>query len=111
MATTAEDTVNLTREIDRWLLGVGINEEGARADLAVDLADILAAAQRVESDLRSLLSLVAPSGKEADEALALAADIEVQLFTEAQSHMKTLQKAWPYLLQRLEQRASASKNA
>jgi hypothetical protein len=92
------------RRIDGWLADVGIPDEDTRGDIAVDLADILAASQRVQELLEDLI--VGGSAMSADDALDKASEIEVQLFTELASHLDTLQKAWPVLLDHFAERVA-----
>jgi len=102
MLENVEETVALTRALGEWLRKVGVQNDEQRADVAVDLADILAAAGQVRTDVRRLLALDPSKAEEADAALTLAANIEVQLFTELKGHLQTLEEAWPDLLGRLE---------
>ncbi len=102
MSDRATETVALTKSIADWLVAIDITEPALRADISVDLADILAAARQVESDVHLLLERRPIAGTMADDALAVATNIEVQLFTELSSHLDSLRRAWPRLLQRLD---------
>jgi hypothetical protein len=95
-------TVALTKSIADWVAAVGIADPTLKADLSVDLADILAAARQVERDVEVLLRLPPATTSGAEQALALATNIEVQLFTELSSHLNSLRRAWPKLLERLD---------
>lgn len=104
--TTASETVAVTKAFSDWLSAIGISDPKLRAEVSVDLADILAAARQVESDMRSLMKTRPSGGAEADAALAVAANIEVQLFTELASHLKTLRTTWPKVLEQLDTASS-----
>jgi outer membrane murein-binding lipoprotein Lpp len=106
MAHQAADTVTLTKAIADWLVEAGVADAKQRADISVDLADLIAAARQVEADVKSLVQQRPATASEADKALALATDIEVQLFTELSSHLDSLRRAWPKLLERLDAMAS-----
>ena len=100
--TTASETVAMTKAFSEWLLAIGISDAKLRAEVSVDLADILAAAHRVEKDMSSLMKAPYAGGPGGDAALAVAANIEVQLFTELASHLRTLRSTWPRVLKQLE---------
>lgn len=101
MTGRTSERVELTRAIDRWLQVVGVAGEGAAAESAVDLADILLAAADVRALLTELLSIDPRTPSEADRALQIAANIEVQLFTELKGHLEELEAAWPRVLERI----------
>jgi hypothetical protein len=104
--TTAAETVAATKAISEWLSEIGISDPKLRAEVSVDLADILAAARRIESDMRLLLQPRSARGQVPHAALTLAANIEVQLFTELAGHLKTLRTTWPKVLHQLDKAAS-----
>lgn len=106
MANQAADTVALTKTIANWLVGVDVADAKVRAEISVDLADIIAAASQVEADVKALVHRHPASAADVDKALALATNIEVQLFTELSSHLDSLRRAWPTLLERLDAMAS-----
>src|SRR4051812_38828181 len=101
MANEADETVALTTHIADWLVKAGVNDAKQRADISVDLADLIAAAHEVEADVKSLVKQRPASVSDADKALTLAGNIEVQLFTELASHLDSLRRVWPKLLKRL----------
>jgi hypothetical protein len=106
MATTAQDTVRLTHTIREWLASLDFKAE-ARASIAVDLADVLAAARSAERCVEELLSLDPSKPDQADRAVKVAADVEVQLFTELKTHLESLRRSWPAVLERLAERSPA----
>lgn len=95
--------VATTHALTEWLRAAGLGDHERRADLAVDLADILTAAEVVQANVNALLNLRPDSATEADTALTIAAEIEAQLFGELKGHLESLEKAWPVLLERLDQ--------
>lgn len=102
MTTRVEQNVNLTRRLREWLSRTGLKHEGTQAGIAVDAADIVAAAEQVNGLLEAMMRTNPESPGGADEALTAAAEIEVQLFTELRSHLETLEEAWPKLLECLD---------
>jgi hypothetical protein len=74
----------------------------AAAESAVDLADILHAAADVRALLTELLATDPVIPSQADRALQVAANIEVQLFSELKAHLESLERAWPRVLERLD---------
>jgi len=102
MTGTKVSHVEHTRSIDAWLKKVGLRDEDTVAQAAVDLADLLHAAADVRDLLAQLMAKDLKNQKAADEALQLAANIEVQLFTELKGHLESLQQIWPKVLQELE---------
>ena len=103
MLNNIEETVALTKALGDLLRKLGVQADQQRADVAVDIADILAAAGQVHTDVRRLLALDPSKADEADTALTLAANIEVQLFSELKGHLATLEDAWPGILARLDE--------
>lgn len=102
MPTRLESNIDLTRRLRAWLKNLDtLNDEGA-ASIAVDVADIITAADKVAELAVTMLSEDVSSPAGADKALAAAAEIEVQLFTELKSHLATLEESWPFLLERLD---------
>jgi hypothetical protein len=99
---TTSQHVELTRSIDRWLQQIDVGGPDAAADSAVDLADILHAAADVRSLLTELLATNPNAPSQASQALQLASNIEVQLFTELKAHLDNLEQAWPKVLERLD---------
>lgn len=95
--------VEMTHILTEWLQRAGLSDHPNRADLAVDLADILAAAEMVRESVEALLKLNPTMPDEADSALTIAAAIEAQLFGEIKGHLGSLEVAWPVLLERLDQ--------
>lgn len=99
--TSLEETVALTQRLGEWLRKLTLEEE-VIADLAVDTADIIAAAEAVKELTDSMMKTDLSEPTEADAALSAATEIEVQLFTELKSHLETLERAWPRLLECLD---------
>lgn len=99
--TRMEENVALTQSMGEWLRRLALEGELA-AEVAVDVADILAAAEAVKELSLSMMKADPSVPREADAALTAAAEIEVQLFTELKSHLETLERAWPRLLERLD---------
>lgn len=104
-----QQTVQLTQELTSWLARSGLADSREQGDLAVDLADLLAASKQVAHDVTALLAINPLVPEEADRALGLAANIEVQLFTELAGHLDSLRESWPKVLERLE-RLTAGKS-
>lgn len=102
MSSQAAQTVALTNTIAEWLVEIGISDAKERAELSVDIADIIAAAHQVEADVVRLTRHPPGTKSGATEALELATNIEVQLFTEMSSHLDSLRRVWPRLLARLD---------
>jgi hypothetical protein len=100
------ETVAVTKAFSEWLLDIGISDPKLRAEISVDLADILSAARKVEDDLGLLTKPRSAGGPEPDAALSIAANIEVQLFTELASHLRTLRVSWPKVLEQLDKQES-----
>ena len=102
MANANVQHVELTRSIDNWLRKIGLRDDETVAQAAVDLADLLHAAADVREMLERLKTLDTSGSKGADEALQLAANIEVQLFTEIKAHLESLERSWPLVLRQLD---------
>jgi hypothetical protein len=102
MATSAEHRSRVG-EIDRWLVEMGVDDPNKRGDIAVDLADILAASGRTSELLTELLA--AGSSMSAQDSLDKASEIEVQLFTEMANHLDALRGRWSALVDHLSERA------
>lgn len=96
-----EENVALTQRFENWLRRLAL-EDKLVSELAVDTADIVAAAEAVKKLLLSMMRKDPAVPPESDAALSAAAEIEVQLFTELKSHLETLERAWPSLLERLD---------
>lgn len=102
MTDSAARTIALTHNLRNWLQGARLDEEPASTDLAVGLADFVAAAARAQDRVEALLKLDPAVPGQADEALTLAAELEAYLFTEIKSQLERLEAAWPRLLERLD---------
>lgn len=107
MKTSLEGNVELTQRLREWLDRVGIDAKADQASIAVDAADIVAASEKVAALLEVMIEADARSPTGADEALTVAAEIEVQLFTELKSHLRSLEKLWPKVLEKLDSVASS----
>lgn len=102
MTMSPTETVALTHALTRWLRKAGVSDDHVVADLAVDLADIVAAGQAVRDAVEGLLRQDPRNAGEAGAALALVGDMEAQLFGEMKDHLNSLESAWPVLLERLD---------
>lgn len=102
MAKTNVQHVEFTRSIDTWLRAIGLRDDETVAEAAVDLADLLHAATDVREMLERLKTVDTSTPEGADQALQLAANIEVQLFTEIKTHLGSLERSWPLVLQQLD---------
>lgn len=102
MTGTRVPHVEYTKSIDAWLKKVGLRDEDTVAQAAVDLADLLHAASDVRDLLGQLMAKDLKNQKEADEALQLAVNIEIQLFSELKDHLESLHQTWPKVLRELE---------
>lgn len=102
MTGTKVPHVEYTKSIDAWLRRVGLRDEDTVAQAAVDIADLLHAASDVRDLLGQLMAQDLKNQKAADEALQLAVNIEIQLFSELKDHLESLQQAWPKVVQELE---------
>jgi hypothetical protein len=101
----ATSHLELTSALSRWLNAAGIADDELRADLAVDLADTLHAAEVARAELGEILKLQIASRGQAALALQHAANIEVQLFSELKHHLEELESRWPLLMEALDERA------
>lgn len=88
-SNTAE-TVLLAKELAAWLRHAGVEQ----TDLAVDIADLLAAAKHIDSNVRSLLTLDLGNQKDAEAAAEKVGEMEVWLFTEMKPHLENLESGW-----------------
>jgi hypothetical protein len=95
--------VELARRIGMWLRKTGVTH----SEMAVDFADLVAAARSVERALAELVTLDAENPQQADVALALAGKMAAQLFTELRGHLDSLEKDWEQFEDRLEALAPA----
>ena len=100
MSKRNHPTVALTHRIAQWLERSGATGEPV-SGLPVDLADALAAAERVKALLEELLGLDVTRTSEAERALALAADMEAQIVSELLPHVTSLERAWPGVVEAL----------
>ncbi len=94
--------LELTSAIDSWLHQIRASDDDFIAQVSVDLADILRAAEDVRAELDKLLTGKLTDAQSADEALQGAANIEVQLFTELKHHLESLEPLWPTVMDALE---------
>ncbi len=81
------------RQLSTWLSSVGVTDADERAEVAVDLADLLRAAEVVRLELSKLLA-PHPAAVTTDDTLQAVANIEVQLFTELKWHLESLETRW-----------------
>jgi hypothetical protein len=106
MKDRVKQNVALAHSLTEWLGIAGLGDHPKRADLAVDLADILTAAELVREGVDALLRLNPSVPSDADSALTLATGMEAQLFGELKNHVRSLERAWPALVERLDQVSS-----
>jgi hypothetical protein len=99
--TSSKQVVALTRRIDRWLLAAGVHNAKRRSGMAVDLADLFAAATAARRALLRLLNLDPAKVAGAERGLALATEIEAWLFTELKDHSRSLERDWPMIVRKL----------
>ncbi len=86
-------TVILADNLAAWLRDTGFPQ----TNIAVDFADIIAAARRVEELLPRLVSLHTDDGNDAEQALACVGKLHAWLFGEMKHHLEELEHAWPAL--------------
>lgn len=86
------------RQLSAWLSSVGLTDADERAEVAVDLADLLRAAEAVRQQLSKLL-LPQHADVESDDTLQAVANIEVQLFTELKWHLESLETRWQLVVE------------
>ncbi|GEM_PF-4926975 len=70
---------------------------------AVDFADIVFAAQKIDGYLRGLLDCDPTQADQIDAAHTLLSKIYVWLFSELKSHLVDLETAWPLIDARFEE--------
>lgn len=92
------DTIALTAQFTKWLRNAGVE----RSELAMDVADILAAAKHIARLVEQTLRLDPREPAEADEALSHLAEMRAWLFTEMKPHLTALEETWPALEDRLD---------
>jgi hypothetical protein len=105
MSKASHPTVALTHQISQWLQRSGVTGE-PMSGLPVDLADALAAAERVRTLLDELLRLDMAQVSQAEKALAIAADMEAQISSELLPHVTSLERVWPSVVEGLGERVS-----
>lgn len=99
--TGSRQVLAFTRRIDRWLLAAGVRNAKRRSSIAVDLADLFAAATTAKRGLNRLLRLDPASVSGADRGLAIATELEAWLFTELKNHSRSLEREWPKIVRAL----------
>lgn len=95
----------LANALGEWLRLTGLNDDDERASVAVDLVDVLAAADHVSERIQDLLKLDPRERHQADQSLTVAAEISVYLFEELKVHLKALEGNWERLLKRLDEKS------
>jgi hypothetical protein len=109
MTVTAKSTVRLVNRIDRWLERAGINQRDS-TKLSIDLADTLAAADRIRTHLNRMLSSNPRTTLGAHRAFAHAAAIGAWVHPELTFHVARLRRTWPAKLEnQLDRHASKRK--
>ena len=93
MDASEDPAVALTDRLGGWLKAADCVNEPMRTDIAVGLADVLAAARRVQSGVEALLAVDPRNAADADRALSIAAELEAYLFGEMRSHLESLENA------------------
>jgi hypothetical protein len=89
--------VDLARRLAAWLQSVGVED----TSVAVDFADIVAAAKLVELTLQKMIVLDVARPDHADEALTEMGRLYAWLFDEMKHHLDVVQRSWPQLEGRL----------
>lgn len=90
----ARKVIAATNRISVWLTQAGVTDTDRRVTLAVGLADLISAAQVVETQLNEMLSEDVRDPAAADRALANACAISAWLFTELKDHLLELEEIW-----------------
>jgi hypothetical protein len=98
MTVTAKSTVRLVNRIDRWLASAGINQRDS-TKLSIDLADTLAAADRIRAHLSRMLSSNPRTRLGVNRAFAHAAAIGAWVHPELTFHVARLRRTWPTKLE------------
>jgi len=73
------------------------NTRFPQTNIAVDFADLFAAARRSEALLARLMSMHTDDRSEAEQALAYVGELHAWLFGEIKHHLEELEHAWPAL--------------
>jgi hypothetical protein len=105
MSSESNRVIRLTSRIDRWLLSAGIRSARQRSSMAVDLADLLAAAAESRKGLNRLLKTNPSTADGAERALVIAAEMEAWMFTELKEHLRSLEQSWTKLLPFVEKKS------
>lgn len=80
----------LASELSAWLRRAGVQH----TDLAVDVADLLYAARKVEGAVQELLRLDLTEPKHVERAVDELGKMHAWLFTEMKPHLEELEAAW-----------------
>ena len=97
-----EHAINHTVEVADNLAAWFRNTRFPQTDIAVDFADLIAAARESEALLSRLMSLHMDDRSEAEQALACVGELHAWLFGEIKHHLEELERAWPDLEAHLE---------
>lgn len=108
MSKAISEHLARTRAIDSWVQRLSDGNEKLASEVAVDLADLLRAAETVREELDQLLAADLDDPQAADAALQNAANITVQLFTELKQHLESLEQHWAQIEDALDRRAEAA---
>jgi hypothetical protein len=104
MQDNSDKHVELVRSLESFFRAIGFDSEGT-TDVATDLADILYAATDAHRLVDGMLAADIENADDAKGLLQMAADIDVQLFTELKDHLESLEQAWPGVLDAVERLA------
>ncbi len=91
--------VILANQLSSWLQKAGVPQ----AVSAVDFADIVFAARKIDGYLRGLLDSDPTQADQIDAAYTLLSTIHVWLFSELKGHLVDLETAWPLIDARFEE--------
>ncbi len=97
-AAGSAEHLALVGRVSTWLAKAGVANSG----MAVDFADIIAAAGRVAELLAATIGCDPSVPDDADRALTSITEMHAWLFTEMRPHLETLEQSWSTLEGRLE---------
>ena len=81
-----------------WFRSAGVGDSGA----AVDVVDILAASNRLQSLVDQLLALDPRKPDEAERGLSVVTEMRAWMFTEMKPHLESLAGVWDAIEARLD---------
>jgi hypothetical protein len=95
----ARAQVNFSNQVTLWLRHAGVNDEDARATLAVGIADVIHAMEVTTREFRGLLATDPSSEAGAEQALHHMALIGAYFFGEIKNHLEDMQRVWETVLE------------